>query len=107
MKPLFLVVTKIPANAMAIFPFILLKDRKQKNDPHLVNHERIHLRQQLELLIFPFYLLYLLNYIILLIKYKNHHQAYLNIVFEKEAYASQHNLNYLKRRKLFSWLRYL
>lgn len=92
---------------MAIFPFILLKDKRQKNDPVLVNHERIHLRQQLELLIFPFYFLYLLNYLVLLIKYKNHYQAYYNIVFEKEAYATQHDLSYLKARRFFSWLRYL
>ena len=92
---------------MAIFPFILLRNRRQKDNAVLVNHERIHLRQQLELLIFPFYLLYLLNYLVLLIKYKNHYQAYFNIVFEKEAYAAEQDLNYLRRRKLFSWLRYL
>lgn len=107
MKPLFLVVAKIPADAMAIFPFILLKHKRQKSDSVLVNHERIHLRQQLELLVLPFYLLYLLNYLVLLLKYKKHYQAYFNIVFEKEAYASQNDLNYLKRRKFFSWLRYL
>lgn len=91
---------------MAIYPFILLKDKSQKNDQTLLNHERIHLMQQIELLILPFYLLYLFNYVINLIRYRNHHQAYVNIVFEKEAYACDKNLNYLANRKFFSWLNY-
>lgn len=89
---------------MAVYPFILLKDKHQQNDKTLVNHERIHLRQQIELLILPFYLFYLFNYLINLIRYRNHHQAYFNIVFEREAYACDQNLNYLKNRKFFSWI---
>lgn len=104
MKAFFLVVSKIPASAMAIYPFILLKDKYQKDDKILVNHERIHLKQQMEMLILPFYLFYLLHYVVNLARYKNHHRAYLNIVFEKEAYACDKNLNYLKNRKLFSWI---
>jgi hypothetical protein len=107
LKPLFLIFAKIPANAMAIFPFILLKDKHQKFDQILVNHERIHLKQQLELLILPFYLLYLFNYLVNIIRYKNHYLAYFNIVFEKEAYACQHDPQYLKNRKYFAWLKYL
>ncbi|MFA4867386.1 MAG: hypothetical protein WC623_04265 [Pedobacter sp.] len=106
MKAFFLIVSKIPANAMAVYPFILLKNKFQKEDLVLINHERIHLRQQLELLIIPFYLLYLINYVINLIKYRNHYRAYLNISFEKEAYACDQNLNYLKSRKFFSWINY-
>jgi len=106
LKAFFLIVSKIPANAMAVYPFILLKNKFQKEDLVLINHERIHLRQQLELLIIPFYLLYLINYVINLIKYRNHYRAYLNISFEKEAYACDQNLNYLKSRKFFSWINY-
>ncbi|WP_316816727.1 hypothetical protein [Pedobacter nyackensis] len=107
MKAFFLIVSKIPANAMALYPFILLKNKHQKNDPILVNHERIHLRQQVELLILPFYLLYLLNYLINLIRYRNHSRAYFNIAFEKEAYACDQKPNYLKTRKFFAWVNYL
>ena len=92
---------------MALYPFILLKDKDQKADKTLINHERIHLKQQLELLLLPFYLLYLLNYLINLIRYKNHYLAYFNIVFEKEAYACEQNPDYLAHRKLFSWLKYI
>jgi len=92
---------------MAIFPFIILKEKRLQSDHVLVNHEKIHFRQQLELLIIPFYVLYLLNYLINLMKYKNHDQAYFQIVFEKEAYACDRNLDYLKQRRFFSWAKYL
>jgi hypothetical protein len=39
--------------AMALFPFILLNRRKKITDV-LINHERIHLMQQLEMLVIPF-----------------------------------------------------
>ncbi|QNN45153.1 hypothetical protein H9L23_21820 [Pedobacter roseus] len=90
---------------MAIFPFILLKSERLKSDPEMINHETIHLRQQLELLILPFYLLYLFNYLINLFKYRNHHQAYRNIIFEKEAYHHDTNLNYLKNGNWYGWIR--
>lgn len=107
MKPWFLIWSRLPANGMAIFPFIIIKDKRMKTDPVLVNHERIHFRQQLELLIMPFYLLYLLNYLVNLIRYKNHYLAYFNLFFEKEAYAHEHDLVYLKKRKFFAWIKYV
>ncbi|AFD55134.1 hypothetical protein RA0C_0118 [Riemerella anatipestifer ATCC 11845 = DSM 15868] len=66
-----------------------------------MNHEKIHLRQQLELLILPFFVWYGLNYLWNLIKYKNHREAYRNIIFEQEAYENQNDLEYLKNRKLW------
>jgi hypothetical protein len=107
LKPWFLVWHRLPANGMAIFPFIIVREAHMKTDPVLVNHERIHFRQQLELLILPFYLLYFLNYLINLLRYRNHSLAYFNLVFEKEAYACAHNLDYLKKRKFFAWKKYV
>lgn len=97
----------LPADGMALFPFILVKKKASRNDPILINHEKIHLVQQLELVIIFFYIFYIANYLFNLLRYKNHHMAYRNIVFEKEAYAMDHNPFYLKKRKLFSWLRFL
>jgi len=37
--------------AVTIFPFIILKHHDMKEDKVIVNHERIHLRQQAELLV--------------------------------------------------------
>ncbi|KLT64670.1 hypothetical protein [Pedobacter sp. BMA] len=100
-----IIVKRLPAAGMAIFPFILLKSKRYKADKEIINHERIHLRQQLELLILPFYLLYLINYLINLIRFKDHDLAYRNIIFEKEAYQNDSNLNYLKKGNWFGWLK--
>lgn len=94
-------------NGMALWPFILLKEERFKYIPRLINHERIHLRQQVELLVVPFYIAYLLNYLLNLIIYRNHDLAYRNIIFEREAYANEENLDYLKQRPWYSWFKYL
>ncbi|MGY0039604.1 hypothetical protein [Pedobacter sp. NJ-S-72] len=83
------------------------KDPDQKNDTLLINHEKIHFYQQLELLILPFYILYVTNYLVNLIRFRNHSKAYFNISFEKEAYANDQNMNYLKNRRLYAWFKYL
>ncbi|WP_242689285.1 hypothetical protein [Pedobacter sp. SYSU D00535] len=97
----------LPMAGMALFPFILIKRSEYKGDQVLLNHERIHIVQQLELLLVGFYLLYFLNYLINLLKYKKHELAYLNIVFEKEAYRRESETSYLKRREIWAWRRFL
>lgn len=92
---------------MAIYPFILIKDKQYKINSELINHEKIHLFQQRELLLIPFYILYCLEYICRIFQYKfNLHSAYRNISFEREAYQNQSNLNYLKNRKPYSFKKY-
>jgi hypothetical protein len=93
-------------SGMALFPFILLKSKSLAGDAIIINHERIHLRQQAELLVIPFYVLYLINYLVNLLRYKNHEKAYLHIVFEREAYANETNMNYLQSRKWNNWMRF-
>jgi len=78
-----------------------------KNNIRLINHERIHLRQQAELLIIPFYIWYVIEYFILLLVYRNKKQAYHNISFEREAYNNEHNLNYPKNRTFWEFLKFL
>ena len=94
-------------NGITIFPFIVLKNKSLKQNKTLINHERIHLRQQLELLVLPFYVWYLIEYTIRLIQYKNRFLAYKNISFEREAYANETNLEYLKTRRFWVFLRYI
>ena len=94
----------IPAHGMAIFPFIFVKKKKYVSHEILLNHERIHLYQQLELLILPFYILYFTNYLVNLIRYRNHYKAYFNIIFEKEAFNHENDTGYIAKRKLFAWL---
>lgn len=95
------------AQAITIFPFIFLKHSSDRDNRILINHERIHVLQALELLIIPFYLLYLLEFSLRMLQYRNFTRAYLNISFEREAYENEHNLNYLKSRKLFSFWKYV
>lgn len=101
--PIFL---RKSVNAMAIFPFILLKNLGQKKDLSLINHEKIHIQQQKELLVVFFFFWYAVEFLYRLIIHKNFHQAYLNISFEKEAYSNQNELNYLKNRKFLAFLQY-
>lgn len=75
-------------------------------DRYVINHERIHTAQMKELLFIPFYLLYVLEWLVRLVQYRNAHKAYLNISFEREAYRNGHDTGYLKRRRHFSFLRY-
>ena len=92
---------------IAIFPFVILKEDHLKKDCVFVNHEKIHLRQQLELFIVPFYIVYGIEFLIRLYQYKNWHLAYINISFEREAFAKESNLKYLKHRHFWSFLKYL
>jgi len=91
---------------MALFPFVLVKTNTFKINHQVIRHEKIHLQQQLEMLILPFYIIYLLHYLINLIRFKNHTKAYVNIVFEKEAYAMDKYSDYLKQRRFWAWLEF-
>ncbi len=92
---------------LTIFPFIFLKYKGLKKSATLVNHEKIHLRQQLELLILPFYIWYGLEFLIRYLQHKNGYIAYKNISFEREAYCNDNNLDYLKSRAFWQFLKYL
>jgi len=106
MRLLILHIARLPAAGMALFPIILVKHKAYKENKVLINHEKIHLVQQLELLLIFFYIIYLFHYIINLARYRNHQMAYMNIIFEREAFNMDSDLLYLKRRKLFAWLRF-
>ena len=93
------------ANGMAIFPFLFVKYRMPSKV--LINHERIHFRQQIEMLILPFYVWYVVEYLIHRIRGKSPRQAYMSISFEREAYANDDDLGYLEKRKIWDFWRYL
>ena len=95
----------LKVDGMALFPFILVKKAAFKQDTVLIRHETIHLKQAAELLVLPFYILYLLHYLFNRLKYKTHYEAYMNIVFEQEAYKHERDANYLQTRRLWAWCR--
>jgi len=92
---------------MAVFPFVLVKQRYDKENPFFINHEQIHLKQQLELLIFPFFIWYIIEFLIRLGQFKKWSLAYRNISFEREAYANEKNMDYLKNRSFWMFLKYV
>lgn len=72
----------------------------------LFNHESIHTAQMKEMLYIFFYLWYGLEWLIRWVGcgFKSK-KAYRNISFEREAYSNDADLEYLKNRRLFFWLR--
>ena len=92
---------------LALWPFIVVKHSDLKHDHDLVNHERIHLRQQLEMLILPFYVWYTIEWLVLFLAYGNAYRAYKLVSFEQEAYQQEANPGYLNTRKPWSFLNYL
>ena len=70
----------------------------------LINHERIHTAQLLEMGIIGFYIWYLVEWLVRLVQRGS---AYRRLSMEREAYENQRDLDYLKHRKHFAWRKYL
>lgn len=89
-------------DAMAVWPFIFVKEEVSDK---VINHERIHGRQQVEMLFVLFYLWYGIEWLLRAIFSTG--IAYRNISLEREAYLNQRNTEYLKHRKFWAWTKYL
>ena len=96
---------------MSLFPFVVLREKFLHNPQYkitnemLIKHETIHFKQQVELMVIPFYILYFLEYLIKLIIYGDSATAYKNISFEREAYNNDENFDYLNSRKRYNWIK--
>ena len=73
----------------------------------MINHEKIHIRQQIELLILPFFIWYGIEFLIRYLICKDKNIAYRNISFEKEAYQNEKDLGYLEQRAFWGFLKYV
>lgn len=105
-------------NILFVRPYVKITDK-------LLNHEKIHTRQIIEvtiialllatllfimfgwwgafiLALLSYYLIYVIEWVIRL----PFGDAYRNISFEREAFHNENNLDYRKTRKLFSFLKY-
>lgn len=114
-------------DGICLFPFIFLY---QPAAPISRQHELIHARQQLEvllvclpfigvgawlhslwwllaLLINPFYLWYGVEYLVRWIIARDSLLAYYSISFEQEAYAYENEPDYLLFRRPFAWVPFL
>jgi hypothetical protein len=93
----------IEVGAITLFPFII---SRYPMSERTLRHETIHIKQQAELLVVFFYLLYAAYYLIGLVKYRDKQKAYFMIPFEQEAYEYDDQVDYLQKRKLFTWTKY-
>lgn len=118
--------------AIALWPWVFVRNEcKSRFTAIDSNHEYIHLRQQKEmavtgfilaliaiicrlswyysLLFVPiFFIWYGVEWFLRWIWYGfSQNEAYRNVCFEQEAYSNENNLDYLRTRKHFSFVRYL
>jgi hypothetical protein len=99
---ILLVVPFLWVNGLTLWPFVLV--RRPHPSARLLNHERIHLRQQLELCILPFYVWYLAEYAYYRLRGRGHYAAYRAIRFEREAFDNDDNLTYLNKRPFWAFI---
>lgn len=132
MKPITITNKYIPFKGysamLTLFILWIRKEQLHTIDKYTINHETIHMYQQLELLVlallagipvclftslwwvilfilFPL-LIYVLCWLIEIIL-PPYNSAYKNICFESEAIYNECNLAYIKQRKPFAWIKYI
>lgn len=125
-----IVAKKWPNNANAFWPVIILSPKGCTTKT--INHEMIHIRQQVELifvgvltavvltllrvhvpayimalLVFLPYTLYVVELLLKSLWYRSIKKGYYNLSFEREARRNCENANYLFYRKFFKWVKYI
>ena len=106
MRPLLIHTPHFPPrgySAITLFPFVFHNEAAVSQ--RTLSHETVHLYQQLALLIVPFYLLYLLFWLIGLIRYRSQSRAYRSIPFERSAYRLETQPDPTAKACAFDWLR--
>ncbi|MHA1198102.1 MAG: hypothetical protein ACTSQF_01910 [Candidatus Heimdallarchaeaceae archaeon] len=98
--------------AITLCPFgIYFSEEKYLNNKVIVNHEKIHWKQQVEMLVLPFYLWYGIEWFIKtlkpLLKINLPKSAYYSLSFEREANNNENNADYLKTRKCYAWFKHV
>ena len=91
---------------ISLFPFIILREKYRdgnkfeiKVGKKTINHETIHFQQALELGVIPFYVLYVLEWILKLPIYGV--KSYYNI----STYDNDDDLMYLEIRRRYNWIK--
>ena len=90
--------------ALTVWPFIFVHGDLSDAD---LNHERIHGRQQVEMLMVLFLVWYGVEWMVRLCQQRDAHRAYRRISLEREAYENEADGDYLKHRRLYAWTKYL
>ena len=89
-----------------IFVWIYYGNRYQSQIEKTIRHEKIHFKQQLELLfIFSWIVWAVLRIRSRVLNGKE--KAYREHPWEREAYSNQDDLDYLNKRKFLAWTKYI
>ena len=88
--------------AINLFGVLFVRGTYRDLSATVLNHEKIHTAQMKELWYIPFYVIYLLEWVVRLFMPGN---AYRNISFEREAYDNEGNMSYLASRKRYAMWR--
>ncbi len=90
---------------ITLFPFIILRRdiKDTASAPYVINHEKIHIIQQGELLVIFFIIAYFYEYFSARLRGDTPGEAYRKISFEREAYTHMYDLKYLERRKFLAY----
>lgn len=88
-----------------IFSILFTKDKTL--DIYNINHESIHTEQMKEMGFIFYYLWYCIEYVLIRLFHKKQGDAYHDVSFEEEAYNNAKDMNYLKYRKRYAWIKYI
>jgi hypothetical protein len=98
-------VARLGYAGLSLGPFIFIAGATAS--ARLLNHERIHWRQQREMLFVGQWVWYGVEYLARRLRGGGHAKAYRAISFEREAYGNQENLSYLATRRRWAWVQFL
>ena len=98
------IISPITIGAITLGPFVFSRGEVSEVTK---NHENIHWQQYIETGIIGFVILYLAFWLIGLCKFQDGNLAYYSIPFEIEAYNNDTDVDYLKNRKRYNWIKYL
>jgi len=87
--------------AITLFGLVFTRDRRYL-DRQLLTHELIHCQQQLEWLYLPFFVLYFVEWLWNLVRYRDAARAYHEVSFEREAYKHDGDEDYPRRRRHYA-----
>lgn len=91
--------------AINLLGFVFARKEYGALSEKTLNHEAIHTAQMREMLYLPFYLWYVVEWLVKLVRYGK--QAYQNISFEREAYGHDRDPDYLSSRQRYEWFKLL
>lgn len=96
-----------PFLATNVFGIIFCRGKKGRLSKVDINHEYIHTLQQRELLYVGFALWYYVEWLWRWMRCRDRMKAYRQLLFEREAYDMEGDLEYKHHRRPYAWRRYM